>query len=375
MFYQNEAINDQKKYKNSLQIIGSLSNLFSNSATPYLYYRIAEKVFCDSFVATDLSRGDVALDAHKDNIGIGLKTFLAGNNKTFQKVAEFNKDKYRSEGKTSQETVKIISMLRNQRIEFTQKIYEIEKSYYHCVIRDENVFKIFEEPMHTINIADIQNVQKKKNIIKFDDNLHEYSYNISKSTLTKRFVTTTLLDEFEVNILANPLIDIQDCFKSLKLDYTSNNIILKSIYLPLYGHNKTVYERSGLNQWNAQGRERDINEVYIPIPMKIHRLVPDFFPSRDEPFELKLPNGDFLTSKVCQDNSKALMSYSNKELGKWILREVLSLKEGELLTYDKLQILGVDSVRIDKMVDGTYEINFAAIDSYENYIESSTLSL
>ena len=43
-----------------------------------------------------------------------------------------------------------------------------------------------------------------------------------------------------------------------------------------------------------------------------------------------------MQSKVCQDNNKALMSYSNRELGKWILRDILKLKEGELLTYEKI---------------------------------------
>ncbi|MBF2056658.1 MAG: hypothetical protein IGQ45_05400 [Cyanobacterium sp. T60_A2020_053] len=76
-----------------------------------------------------------------------------------------------------------------------------------------------------------------------------------------------------------------------------------------------------------------------------------------------------MRSKVCQDNNKALMSYSNKELGQWILRKVLKLKEGELLTYDKLQTVGIDSVRIDKINDLEYEINFAKIGSYEKFIE------
>lgn len=375
MFYIDESEASRDKYRKSLKTIGSLSNLFSSSSVPYLYYRVAEKIFCDSFSANDLSRGDVALDAHKNSIGIGLKTFLSGNSKTFQKVAEFNKDKYLYEGKTPKEIVQIVSQLRNKRIEFTQNLYTISSSYYHCVVRDENIFKIFEEPMHLITMKEISDIQSKNNIIKFHDNLHEYSFNLSKSTLTKRFLTTPILDEFEVDILMNPLETIQSCLSVLELNYTATNRVVKSIYLPLYGRNKTVFERSGLNQWNAQGRERDENEVYIPIPTKVHNLEPNFFPSRNEPFELKLPNGQFLTTKVCQDNSKALMSYSNKALGKWILRDVLRLRPGEILTYKTLQIIGIDSVRIDKMSDGTYEINFAAIDSYENFVDSISFSL
>jgi hypothetical protein len=75
-----------------------------------------------------------------------------------------------------------------------------------------------------------------------------------------------------------------------------------------------------------------------------------------------------MKSKICQDDNKALMSCSNKELGQWILRDVLELKEGELLNYKKLQETGIDSVRIDKMSDGTYEVNFAEIGSFENFM-------
>ena len=129
----------------------------------------------------------------------------------------------------------------------------------------------------------------------------------------------------------------------------------------------TVFEKSGLNQWNAGGRARHSDEVYIPIPSEIHKNFQGFFPNRDTPFSLKLPNGNIMQSKVCQDNNKALMSYSNRELGKWILRDILKLKEGELLTYEKLQILGIDSVRIDKISNSEFEINFAKIGSYEQF--------
>ncbi|QQS59009.1 hypothetical protein IPN35_05495 [Candidatus Peregrinibacteria bacterium] len=45
----------------------------------------------------------------------------------------------------------------------------------------------------------------------------------------------------------------------------------------------------------------------------------------------------------------------------------MNTKEGELLTYEKLQILGRDSVRIDKISNSEFEINFAKIGSYEQF--------
>ncbi|MCX6051104.1 MAG: NgoFVII family restriction endonuclease [Campylobacterales bacterium] len=174
--------------------------------------------------------------------------------------------------------------------------------------------------------------------------------------------------EFPIEILENPLDVLFQCLSSTNNSIISDEPINQTIYLPLYGKEHIVYEKSGLNQWNAQGRIRDPNEVYIPIPAIIHKNYPSFFPNRDKPFNLQLPNGKTMQSKICQDGGKALMSYSNRELGQWILRDVLRLHEGELLTYEKLQILGVDSVRIDKINDFTYEINFASSGSYDRFM-------
>ena len=222
--------------------------------------------------------------------------------------------------------------------------------------------------MNKIDIQNIKDIKKKNNIIKFSDDLHEYSFNLSKSTLSKRFLTDVFMEEFEVTVIKDPLEALKECLHDNHNISVQNNII-DTIYLPLYGHGKVVYPKSGLNQWNANGRERDINEVYIPIPIKVHQQAPKFFPDRDAPFELKLPNGKLLRAKVCQSDSKALMSYSNKKLGKWILRDVLKLDKEELLTYSKLKEIGIDSVRIDKIDSFNYEINFSAVDSYETFIE------
>ena len=370
MFYNTQSSEFQKKYIDSLSIIGSLSNLFSDSKVPYLYYRIAEKIFCDAFYANDLSRGDIALDASKDNIGIGLKTFLKKNDKTLQKVAEFNKDRYLYENKTTDEMIKIIARLRNERIQFAEKLSNVEKSYYHCITREENRFHIHEELMDYINLENIIDVRKKNNSIWFNDGLHEYSFNISKSTLIKRFNTNSSLYEFNVKIFENPLEEIHKCFSNNGKFWHGENAVVDTVYLPLYGKNKIVSEKSGLNQWNASGRQRDANEIYIPIPAKVHKYSSNFFPPRDKPFNLHLPSNEILDVKVCQDNSKALMSNPNKALGKWLLRDVLGLKEGELLTYQRLQIIGIDSIRIDKIDNENFRVNFVSSGSFEEYLDS-----
>ena len=81
------------------------------------------------------------------------------------------------------------------------------------------------------------------------------------------------------------------------------------VVLPLYSpQQNAVPEKSGLNQWNAGGRKRSYDEVYISIPASIHQNYPNFFPSRDTPFTLITPDGKELSAKVCQDGGKALMT-------------------------------------------------------------------
>ena len=368
MFYSNQQDVNKEQYQEFLKIVGSLSNLFSDSNIPYLYYRIAEKIFCRAFDAEDLSRSDVSADAKKDLFGIGLKTFLRGNNRTFQKVAEFNADRKLYTDLSPKDLITKVSELRNNRINFTEKLHAIDNSMYHCIVRDKGVFKIFEEKMDRICIENITGIKENKSSIVFNDGIHEYSFLLSKSTLTKRFNTESFVFEFDVGILQDPLLELQKCLHKNKLLVPQTHIADQTIFLPLYGRKQTVFPKSGLNQWNAGGRDRHHDEVYIPVPIVIHQLFPNFFPDRDTPFILKFPDGEEVTAKICQENGKALMTQSNRKLGKLILRDGLKLKIGELATYEKLQLLGIDSVRIDKIDNNKFEINFAKNGSYEEFI-------
>jgi len=78
-----------------------------------------------------------------------------------------------------------------------------------------------------------------------------------------------------------------------------------------------------------------------------------------------------LEAKVCQDCSKALMSKHNADLGKWLLRKVLNLKEKELLTYEKLQEIGLDSVVIERIDQKTYSIDFRPIRTYDTFYDEN----
>lgn len=364
-----------------MQIAGALSNLYSDSNVPYLYYRAAENIFCMAFDAINHSRADASIDASKESIGIGLKTFLHGNGKTFQKVAEFNAIRNQLDGKSTDEIIEIIVNARNARIDASNEIYGLDQTIYHCVTRDIGKFFLYELPMQTIQIPDIHGIVADKNTIKFSDSIHSYSFNISKSTLYKQFsFSNTPLETIDVEILDNPLAMLknllfQQSSQAINLQqpnlFASSHQHQESIYLPLYAPSSDTGEpakKSGLNQWNAEGRVRHPDEVYIPVPAWIHQQFSGFFPdNKDELFELHLPNRQVLSAKMCQAGLKGLMSNPNKALGKWILRDILQVSEGHLVTKEILDTVGIDSIYIEKLDHLKYKIDFAKTGSFEQF--------
>jgi len=370
---KDDILNKGTYYK-LLTSIAQLSRLFSENSTPYLNYRVAENAFCIAFNAENLSRNDLAYDAKIGNLGIGLKTFIATNKESLQKVAEFNKNSYLLKLNDNLELASQIAKLRNERINLAKRLLNISESSYHIVGRRESSLIIYETPYETININNIKIDKRSNSSLIFNDGINKYNFNFSKSTLLKSFVIPKNYLDLKVEIIEDPFelllnLNLNDYQKKTKhlekgIDY---------ILLPLYstkGGQKTVFQKSGLNQWNAAGRKRDFGEVYIPIPSQIRKTSPEFFPVRDKPFNLKLPDGKILSAKVCQDNSKALMTNPNNALSDWLLRKVLNLKEGELATYDKLLELGFDSIYLEKVSEFEFAVNIRPVNSYEKYIEA-----
>jgi len=371
MFIDKQPEKNIDYYKRLLKAIGSLSNLFSENPEPYIDDRIAENLFCKAFDAKNLSRSDASADASKNRVGLGIKTFLEGNGRTLQKVAEFNKDHISFNTLALEEKIRKISELRNERIETTKRIFGLDNLIYHCITRHVGGIELYETPFNLIEVEKIKNIKIARggSSIQFSDSKNDYSFNNSKSTLYKRFTADNIILNLPVRIIADPFEEIEKIISEIGLIFSP----IKQqphIFLPLYstrGGSKKVPEKSQLNQWNASGRPRNFNEAYIPIPAWINKKFNNFFPPRDEVFELTLPNREIMSAKICQDNSKALMSNPNSKLGEWILRDVLNLEEGELLTYEKLQTIGLDTVVIYKVDNSHYDIDFTSIDSYEKF--------
>jgi len=249
---------------------------------------------------------------------------------------------------------------------------------YHCIGRHKNELLVFETEYPLVNIDRLCKIKQTDKSLAFNDGVDEYRFNFSKSVLMKKFSLENahIISKIDVKIFDDPYEILLKLLHSIENSFATEELTKEYVILPLYStrnkDTKEVQERSGLNQWNANGRERNAGEVYISIPAKVRQISPSFFPTRDIPFSLKTPKGKVLSAKVCQDNSKALMTNPNNALSEWLLRDIFSLKERELLTYDKLKLTGYDAVKITKINTQNYEITLAGLDSFEDFVNETT---
>lgn len=398
MFYENRPENQKEEYKQMLGIVGSLSRVFSESDVPYLYYRAHENIFAKYFHLVNNSRHDNSADAYslELRLGIGLKTWVGGNN---QKVAEFGRLRPHYEHLSGMELVKTIAEYRNERIRTTKNLHGLDDMVYHIVKRVPGAMEIYEAAFDYIDIDNISLIRDRGtvNSVYFTDGKHTYHFSLSKNTLYMNFDDMELLDEFDVDILDDPY----ELLSRIAAPQTPEPVMpgavaeviedvpeeREQLCLRLYSTKsdgrKFVAEHSGLNQWNGArtvyrtdpdtGERRLVNEIkrnpnelYIPYPAD-DRARGEFFPPRDHHFELKLPDGTSITAKVCQQDSKAIMSNPNSDLGKWLLRDVFELEEGTMVTYEMLQVFGIDSVMFTKEDEDVYSVDFCELGTYERF--------
>lgn len=169
---------------------------------------------------------------------------------------------------------------------FSNNTYDVYETQCHIVDRKEGALAVFNTPYDEININSICDVVDREPSISFNDGINEYSFNKSKSVLLKRFELPSEHKEVPVHILDEPLELLAMLVNDKKphLDsiitqsYTQEIKGYDYVILPLYSNRgfPHIPQRSGLNQWNANGRHRDINEVYIPVPILIHKNYPNF---------------------------------------------------------------------------------------------------
>lgn len=417
MFYDIQTEEHKESYKRMLTIVGKISRLFSTAEEPYLYYRAHENIFSKYFDVDNNARHDDSADAYstEQGVGIGLKTWVGRDD---QKVAEFGRLRPNYEGLDGMELIQQIAEYRNTRIRTTLNSHGLHEMIYHIVKRVPNAMQIYEAAFDYIDREHIVLDEHRGNAnnVYFNDGHHTYHFNKSKSTLYMIFEDMELLDEFEVEIVDDPYELLEMTFNENVVEedeedatvvYNREHEIVRAftervtryqqLCLRLYATDKDgrkyVPERSGLNQWNANGRARDVNEVYIPYLKEDRERSLDFFPPRDTPFTLILPDNTEISAKVCQrayrklsdaeyENlseeekriedekslvGKSVMSNPNKVLGKWLLRDVLQIEEGTVITYDMLRVYNIDCVIFTKREEGVYSVDFGELGTYERF--------
>ena len=126
MFFETQSLEDRGYYEKLLKVMGALSRLSSDSDIPYLYYRMAENIFCKAFGAINLARSDISLDAKKLDKGFGLKTFINKRTGSIEKIAEFNRNKHLIDDVSGlRDKINFIANLRNERLRVTSGIASV----------------------------------------------------------------------------------------------------------------------------------------------------------------------------------------------------------------------------------------------------------
>ena len=187
----------------------------------------------------------------------------------------------------------------------------------------------------------------------------------------RKGIESTEILYFLCELLTNPPLEHLGSFKITEL---------KSVVLPLYSvRTGEVPERSGINQWNALGRQRAFGEAYIPVPKAFRIMHPDFFPMREIPFRLVTPDQRKFSAKICQQDGKALMTNPNRGICDWLFRKIdkselasrMRQIEKNPYSYADLESIGVDSVVIRKVDDERftyYQLEPASMGSYERFL-------
>ncbi len=401
-------------YSGHLKMVASLSGLFSDSDKPLINYRTAEKLFAIASGAEDVSRKDCSFDStiSLSKAGVGVKTFTANSHKhrSLEKIAEFSKAEYLdvTSKLIGKNLATKVAEFRNRRVtsDALERGLDLNLSYYHCVVRVPGGLVVHEEPYSLINtrtLTPLTNNGKpakkwpgtKVATLHFTDGQNRYMFHSGKNTLYKDFdlslhVTTPVL---RVAIITDVFAKLMAFFSAdssgpskqqkSSVPITSNSSATSPdenyVILPLYStRSHQVAEKSGINQWNAGGRVRTFGESYIPVPAAVHKVAPNFFPSKNEKFELVIPTGKTVTAKICQAGGKALMADPNKDLLEWLYsvidgnmeRAKDRLAKRQPYQYADLVEIGKDCVKVQLLEESPrrYKVEFADLGAYDEFI-------
>lgn len=390
---------DQQQYLKRIQMLGMLSGLFKeldgmHGSKPYLHYRNHEILYTNTFQVMSIARADSAFDAiarvGDKTFGVGLKTWMYHTDQSNQKIAEFNRKSKELralfDANQYEELIDNLALLRNERIKDDKRRYLTDKEIYHIIVRDYRCFHVVETDYPIINRDNITQINKKDSSVSFFDGENHYSFNMSKTTLFKKFDVSEKerIITFPVNIIDNPIILLDELYLSImsedKCDAYEDN--RDYILLPLYNDRTLdVNDKSVFNASLAKSKKKGSDtprpqyEAYAPIPKYIHHLFPRFFGidalNRDERekhrIKLHLPNNQCIDAKITQDNGKGLQTSPQSILGRWLLFDLFGLKPYEPLTRELIDAKEIDCIKINKIDDHNFSVDAGSYGEYEQW--------
>jgi hypothetical protein len=135
---------------------------------------------------------------------------------------------------------------------------------------------------------------------------------------------------------------------------------LSEVTLSLLAADGTMHSKAGLNWGQREGRDPD--QAYIPVPAEVHRDLPGFFPPLGRRFTVQTDDGEVFICVTAQQNRKGLETpEDNSLLGRYFRRR-LGVGSGEFVTRDHLQAYGRTDVKITKIDDDLYIMEFSRHD-------------
>ena len=141
----------------------------------------------------------------------------------------------------------------------------------------------------------------------------------------------------------------------IQIENESSSSVLLPLVMTRGEQAGQVHTRAGLNWGQREGRNP--SQAYIPVPQSIAST--GFFPERGYYFQLSTDDGQAFIATVAQDGNKAIETPSdNSLLGKYF-RSRLGVPEDSFVSIEDLQKYGSTAVRISKLSDDEYQLDFA----------------
>ncbi|MED3801625.1 NgoFVII family restriction endonuclease [Lysinibacillus xylanilyticus] len=155
--------------------------------------------------------------------------------------------------------------------------------------------------------------------------------------------------------------------KQLDLYNLSNNegakYEVQYIDIPLTIRGGDTPPKSGIN-WGHNGRNglrqstRTGNEAYLSISNQVHKERPNFLPQRGEKILILTDDEKMFVCVVAQEHRKAIQTCDNNSILGAYIRERIDVPSGTYVETKDLIRYGRDSIRLSKIHEGLYVLNF-----------------